>query len=197
MHMREETGLKVMAGGSAMEAIGALAAIALSIVGLAGVLSNTMAAICTIIVGAAILIEGGAFGAARWAMATAEGTSSVAGGGVSAEFLAGVAGIVLGILALLGVSAPTLLSVAVLGFGASFLVSGMVSFQSNWFASVSPAHVFVGLAATVLGILAVIGLDQMVLVLVGLLCLGAGSLFRGSAQGVKAAGGISNYSAPA
>ncbi len=149
-----------------------------------------MAAIGTIVIGAAILLQAGSYGAAQ--VGNREfGTE----GGVSAEFLAGVAGIVLGILALLGVSGPTLLSVAVLGFGASFLISGVVSSQANWMAAVAPGHVFVGLAATVLGILAVIGLDQLTLVLVGLLCLGAGSLFRGSAQGARAVEAHSSYPA--
>src|ERR1051326_8768338 len=118
-----ETSLKWVAGGSAVEAIGALAAIALAIVGLAGILSTTVAAIATIILGAAILTQGGAFDASSSVSGAgfeAQGRES----GSSASFLGGVAGIVLGILALLNIEAPTLLAVAVIVFGAAFLLSG-------------------------------------------------------------------------
>ncbi len=60
---QHESALKWAAGGSMMEAVGAIATIALAIVGLAGVFSPTMASIATIVIGAAILLEGGAMGA--------------------------------------------------------------------------------------------------------------------------------------
>ena len=46
--------------------------------------------------------------------------------------------------------------------------------------------VFMGLAVTVLGILAVIGLVPMTLTLVGFLCLGAGAFFSGSSTAMQA-----------
>src|SRR5215469_6302546 len=51
--------MKRMEGGLLGEAIGSIAVIALAIVGLAGVWSTNLAAIATIILAAAILIEGG------------------------------------------------------------------------------------------------------------------------------------------
>lgn len=177
-----------------MEAIGALATIALAIVGLAGVFSPTMASIATIIVGAAILIEGGSFGATTGVLSRsssgAQSTTAV-GGGIGAQALGGVAGIVLGILALLGVSQPTLLSVAVLVYGATFMLGsfalGQASFGmgSEAVSASAGGEIMVGLAGVVLGILAVIGLDRIVLVLVALLCLGAAALFSGAALGFK------------
>ncbi len=168
-----------------MEAIGAIAAIALAIVGLAGVFSNTMAAIATIVIGASILSEAGAFGATYWNRAGVTGvTSSESSGGMGADMLGGVAGIVLGILALLGVAQGTLLSVAVLVFGATFLLSSVANSNVNAFNS--GGQVLVGLGGIVLGILAVIGLDPMTLVLVGLLSLGVAALFSGSSWGVRA-----------
>ena len=56
-------GLSWVANGSMMEAFGAIASMALAIVGLAGVFSATLAAIATIIIGAAILMESDFFGA--------------------------------------------------------------------------------------------------------------------------------------
>jgi hypothetical protein len=178
-HPVREMSLKWVASSSIMEASGAIATMALAIVGLASVFSITMASIATIVIGASILLEGGAFGAGAGLRAVPEA------GGMSAEFLGGLAGIVLGILALLGVASQSLVSVAVLTFGASFLLSGLARTQFNWLASSAGSHVFVGLGAIVLGILAVIGLDPLTLVLVGLLSLGAVALFSGSAYGAN------------
>ncbi len=179
------TAFKWAAGGSTMEAFGAIAGIALAIVGLAGVFSSTMAAIATIVLGAAILLEGGSFGATEVAETgtTETSVSRSTSGGMSADFLGGLAGIVLGILALLGVSPMTLLSVALLGFGASFLFSSTAAAQVN--PASAGGAVLIGLAGLVLGILAVVGIDPLTLVLVGLLALGVHALFSGSSLGLR------------
>lgn len=187
-----EMGLKWIAGGPAVEAIGALAVIALAIVGLAGLLSETVAAIATIILGAAILTQGGAFAAGHYASDPGHDTQVREPARMSASFLGGVAGIVLGILALLGISAPTLLSVAVLVFGGSLLV-GLGGFAAGANGTETPTssggQIMAGLAALVLGILAVLGVSQLTLVLVALLCLGAFELFSGgSTVGARTAG---------
>ena len=183
-----ETAFKWVAGGSMMEAIGAIATIALAIVGLAGVFSPTMAAIATIVVGAALLIEGSASGAAQTYTRAGEVSRTAAESfespDTSAAFLGGVAAIVLGILALLGVASLTLVSVAAIVLGASFMLAGLS--QSSAFPAAGSGHTMVGLAAAVLGILAVVGLSSLVLVLVALLVLGGGALFGGSAQGARA-----------
>jgi hypothetical protein len=161
----------VAAGGAMLEGFGAVATMALAIVGLAGVLSTSMAAIATLVLGAAILFEGGAvtWKNGRIIPATmAEGKTFEIG--AMADFQGGVAAIVLGILALLGISPLILLSVALIAVGAAFLFSGR-------FVS--------GLAGVVLGILAVVGLSSLSLVLVGLLVLGAGTLFAGSELAVS------------
>jgi len=195
-----ETGLKWVAGGSMVEAIGAMATIALAIVGLAGVLSTTLAAIATIVIGAAILVEGGAFTAGA-ATTRHEARAFEAGGSAGAGFLGGIAGMVLGILALLGVAPLTLLAVAVLVYGATFLAGGMGERGASFGAlgtgadaaagSADAGHVMVGIAAIVLGILAVVGVSQLTLVLVGLLCLGAAALFSGSALGARSMAAVS------
>lgn len=152
-------------GGSLLEGFGAIATIALAIVGLAGVFSSTMASIASIVLGAATLVEAGAFG-----VKNAEGTyvrteRSFLGGATAVDFQGGLATVVLGILALLGVAPATLLAVSVIALGATFLLSG---------------RVLIGLGAAVLGILAVVGLDAWTLVLTGFLVLGTGLLFTGS-----------------
>jgi hypothetical protein len=154
-----------------LEGFGALATMALAIIGLAGLFPASMAAIAAIVLGAAILFEGGAVtwknGRIMPANMTEGKTFEV---GAMADFQGGVAAIVLGILALLGISQLSLLSVALIAVGAAFLFSGR--FLS-------------GLAGVVLGILAVVGLSPVSLVLVGLLVLGAGILFAGSELAVR------------
>jgi hypothetical protein len=122
-----------------------------------------------------------------------------AGGGASAGFLGGIAGIVLGILALLGVATMTLLSVAILVYGASFMLSGISAERlvgslgtHGTAGEMTSGHFMVGIAALVLGILAVVGLSQLTLVLVGLLCLGTGALFSGSALGARSASAVAH-----
>jgi len=166
-----ETRTNAIVGGSALEGFGAIAAIALAIVGLVGIFQATMAAIATIVVGAATLVEGGAFGLKETRTSATRFESHWFSGSTSADFQGGLATLVLGILALLGVVPQTLLSVALIALGATFLFSG---------------RVLIGLGAVVLGILAVVGLSPLTLVLVGLLISGAGLLFGGSQNAASA-----------
>lgn len=155
-------------GSSLLEAFGAIATVALSIVGLAGVFSTTLAATAAVVAGTAALAEGGAFG---WRRAGIEAEPRLFEGAASADFQGGLATLVLGILALLGIASLTLLSVAVIVLGVTFLLSG---------------RALTGLAAVVLGILAVAGFTPLTLVLVGFLSLGAGLLFAGSENAADA-----------
>lgn len=99
------------------EAIAGVGAIILAILGLTQILPRYMAAIGTVVVGAA-LVEGSALGV------RSRRVSSALQGQPSAEVLAGAAGVVLGVLALLGMSELVLLPVAVIVFGASLLIAG-------------------------------------------------------------------------
>ena len=106
-HERDEKQTaKVVAGGSITEAIAGLAAAALAILGLTGILPGYFAAIATIAVGVALLAQGGAV--------AASGT----------QMLIGITTIVLGILALIGIDPLTLSLVGLLAAGASILFSG-------------------------------------------------------------------------
>ena len=186
-HSPRSSAFKWIASGSVMEALVAVAIIALSIIGLSGVDPLLMAAIATIIAGAVILIEGGAMELTAGA-GNASGDAQLAGlrSGLTAEVLGALAGIILGILALLNVSPMTLLSIAVLVFGATFLLSGLAPSERTWFAGPADGFVLLGLSVAVLGLLAVIGLSPATLVLVGLLVLGAASLLGGSVKSFRA-----------
>jgi len=185
--------LSEAAGRSTAEAIGAIAAVILAVIGLAGILSNLMASIATIVIGAGILLEGWAYGASYRQVSLANPTAGQGigfNGALTAEFFGGMAGIVLGILALFRMVPDTLLAVALLVYGATLLLSSLSVSQTFWrsasltqsgaqtwaAAAVPVPHsglLLVGLGAVVLGILAVIGLAPMALILVGLLSLAA------------------------
>src|ERR1041385_689615 len=115
----------VTAGGSMFEALAAIGAIVLAILGLTEVLPKYMAAIGTIVVGAALFLEGSALGIRANAAAGQGVQHNLLGGAAGAEVFGGAVGILLGILALFGVSETVLLPAAVIVFGASLLVSAM------------------------------------------------------------------------
>jgi hypothetical protein len=189
-----------IAANSITEGIGAIGTIALAVIGLAGLYAYEMAAIATIVIGAVILMQGGLVSLAcrrLSAQGVSERHTRELGGGVTAEFFGGLAGIVLGILSLFQAAPDTLLAVAVLVFGAALLLGGGTVSRLGWLLQTqnqttppdtsgavvavgSGGHMLIGLATVVLGILAVIGLVPMTLILVGLLCLGASALFSGS-----------------
>ena len=201
---------KVIAGGSLTEAIAGLAAAALAILGLAGVLPGYLAAIATIAVGVALLAQGGA-AAAKWSRIVADTPGAEwdprgeIGSGMTGEILGGAAGLVLGILALIGLAPQILIPAALLAFGGAMLVGtgttvdlgasrasvGSARFErSSREVTVvaSGTQMLIGIAAIVLGILALIGVDPLTLSLVGLLASGASILFSGSAVSSRVLG---------
>ncbi len=181
----QESIVKTIGSSAILESIGALATIALAVVGLAGVLSTIMAAIATIVLGAAILIEGGAFAARFSEGLSRSGTTGQPlewSEGLSAEFLGGLTGIILGVLAMLGTAPVTLLSVAALVYGVTFLLGGV--------AMGSHSQSVIGFGAVVLGLLAIVGLSPMPLTLAALVSLGASALLTGSAACARLAPGM-------
>jgi hypothetical protein len=195
--------------GGLVDAIGGVATIVLAIIALSGVHQPTLGAIATIVFGAALLIQGGTMLTEYTKLifpagAAAPAQEIVGGGGLSALFLVGAAGIVLGVLALINIVPETLTAVAVIAFGGAMVLSsnsvwhlyrakqaterlGATRMHSGGeilageMASGSAAmQCLGGLAAIVLGILAVTGTNPMVLTLVGLLVLGATVLLTGS-----------------
>ncbi len=207
-------------GGAFVDAIGGLATIVLAIVALAGVASTTIVAIATIVFGAALLIHGGAvlseFAHTMYTPGYAAGTgtsTSVAefgGGTLSALFLAGATGIVLGVLDLLGIASGILAAISLIVFGSALLLSsgsthslqkmksglqtsdvsrgGNEIVASEMASGSAAAQALAGLAAIVLGILAVTGIRTGVLTMAGLIVVGASILLTGSALAGAAVG---------
>lgn len=195
--------------GGLVDAVGGVATIVLAIIALSGVNQPVLAAIATIVFGAALLIQGGTMLTEYTKLIFPPGAvdpteESVGGGGIPALFLVGAAGIVLGVLALLEIVPHTLMAAAIIAFGGALLLSsnsvwhlyrakqamhrgGVTQTHSGGeilageMASGSAAiQCLAGLAAIVLGILAVTGINPMVLTLVALLVLGATVLLTGS-----------------
>lgn len=195
---------KVAGAGSMVEGIAGLGTVVLAIIGLAGVLPGLLAFIATIAIGVALLFQGGAM-AARLSSLPVEMSgerveSMPLGGGMTAEFLGGVAGIVLGILALVGVAPVILVAIAAIVFGGALVLgtgvaaslnslemarlSGLTMYQQTAREVVSAAagmQVFVGLGSITLGILALLGIAPLILVLVAMLALGAAVLLSSAA----------------
>jgi hypothetical protein len=201
--------IKVVAGGSITEAICGAATVVLTIIGLAGVMPGTMASIATIAFGVALLAQGGAL-AARYSRLVHEITPhewearTELGGGMGAEFLAGGAGVVLGVLGLLGIGTATLIPIAVIVFGGALLLGSGVPADLGTLAEPAPperfvhiarqvtaaatgTHVLVGIAAIVLGIIALVGIEMSSVSLVALLVLGASVLFSATAVSTRLA----------
>jgi hypothetical protein len=194
--------------GSLGPSIAALATIVLTILGLAHVVPEYLVAIATIVFGATLLLHGSAMVAeyARLNARPGAATASAAitrDGGLSVVFLAGAAGVVLGILALLGISTIELTAIAVIAFGAASILSSSSEMRMHLLSLSlatpderaqrlagdalagemlsSSAGIFglVGLSAIVLGILALAGFSPVVLILIALLALGSVTALNG------------------
>lgn len=209
MSMTARTSHDTAAYGGFVDAVGGVATIVLAVVGLAGVKPEMMIAIATIVFGVALLVEGGAMLSEYVNIVFPSGSGAPAmesfgGIGLSAHFLVGAAGIVLGVLALLGIAPAALTSIALIAFGAAMVlssnsvwrlhqlksmsmrpaegesVSGTAILANEMASESAGALSLAGLAAIVLGILAVAGMNPTVLVLAALIAIGATLVMTGS-----------------
>jgi len=204
----EKTFQEVATYGGLVDAIGGVATVVLAIIALSGVNEQILAAIATVVFAAALLILGGTMLTEYTKMAFPSGmlgvTEGSGGGGLSALFLTGAAGIVLGVLSLLGIFPQVLISIAVIAFGGAMLlssgsvwhlyrlknafhrigattaVSGADILAGEMASGSAAMQCLAGLAAIVLGILAVTGINAAVLSVVALLVLGGTVLLTGS-----------------
>jgi uncharacterized membrane protein len=173
-----ETAHKAAAGGIGLAALLGLVSVVLSILGLVNVAPYFMAGVSAIALGVALLLAGGF--SMEWFTTPREHFFYEGEGAMSTEVMAGVGGIVLGILALIGIAPSILLPVSVLAFGVSL-------FMTSWVGAThfSGIKCLTGLSGIVLGILALTGIAPLALTLVGFLTLGFGTLFSGSMMSGK------------
>lgn len=209
---RESLYRDTAAYGGLIDAIGGIATVVLAVCGLAGIHPPLMAAIATIVFGIALLIQGGTM-LSEYAQvifpAGVQATSldQFGGSSLSAVFLVGAGGIVLGVLALLGINSAVLTPVATIAFGTAFVLSsnavwhlyvvrrasvkgeappatsqlaGSELLASEMASGSAGIQALTGLAAIVLGVLAVAGnTNDLNLNLVALLALGATLILTG------------------
>jgi hypothetical protein len=195
---------EALGAGAMAETLVGIAALTLAIIGLAGIYPLYLAPITVIALGGALMMQGSAV-AARYTRLLREtggdafGEAEI-GTSMTAEFVAGSAGLVLGILGLIGLYPVELTAVAVIVYGGGLVVGSglparLTQFQiipggehalarqiaSEAMIVASGARLLVGAAAIALGILALSGVLPMMLTLVALLSLGGGSILSGSA----------------
>jgi len=192
---------KTVVRGMSVDVIASGAVVVLAILGLADVLPVYMAPVAVLALGAALLIKSGTI-ARRFPQFAGEfdgGGAAELAGGMTAELYAGVAGIALGVLTLIGIAPLTLMAVAVIVYGGAMLFGGGETYRISQFArprqtalteaaarytaeTAAAGESMVGIAAVVLGILALTGAAPMTLILVALLSLGGAAFLSAFAS---------------
>jgi hypothetical protein len=195
--------IAVIEGGSSIEAVGGLVAVLLAVIGIATSEFFTMGGAATIVIGVSLFVQGGAI-ASRWRseLRRLDGLRYDRNElitGISTEVFGGLVGVVLGVLVLAGVMPAVLLPVAAIVFGGALLLGGAAQPELSNLAAppkrptVQDAveasggiMVLVGVAAAVLGILALLGVGPaMTLALIAMLCIGGSLLFAGGALATR------------
>jgi hypothetical protein len=187
-------------GISISQALLGFGAAILAIIGLEHFAPVWLLAIATIVVGAGLLFEGGVFSARFSALVSRmEKTPFRLRGWMAAEFVAGIAGITLGILALLSFAPFVLIPIAAMSMGiAQILNSGLNTrlnaleisgtkseglYQEEARETVNPyigMGGLMGLGALVLGLIALAGVNPLMLSLVAILSIAAAHLLNGA-----------------
>jgi hypothetical protein len=184
--------------GPMTEGAAGIAVIVLAILALASISPGVLMPIAAIVIGVGLLIEAANTGI-EYSRVTARGMQSGTvqtarlGADVSVEMMAGIAGIVLGVLALIGAGSDMrLLPAALIVFGGAMLLAGIsattvstvstleaapggVAVQSE-LAPARGVQVLAGISAIVLGILSFVLSAGPTLLMVGFLVVGAALL---------------------
>ena len=189
----ERTVAEAVGTGSALQLLAGAAGVVLTIIALSttGAVTFYTTAIAAIVLGVGLMSYGAGLAtgfaeAMIGALPTREQEVEV-GGGVSAEVLGGIAGLTLGILALVGVASSILLSVIPIVFGGTLLLGSGAVAETNRLRlqrafgtqqvtrqgtlGAAGIQILAGVAAVVLGILAVIGTQPGLLSVIGILCI--------------------------
>jgi hypothetical protein len=204
-HLQEERRtIETLLGGTVGGGIIAIAGVVLAIIGLSGAYPRWLLGAATIAVGVSFLIEGAAI-ASRLSELVHESTRGRVemgelGSGVTGETLAGITGIVLGVLGSLNVYPAVLLPVAAIVFGAGLILGAGANVRINELVVVhredeararfairqavlamTGLQVFIGLAAVTLGIIALASDYPITLSLVAMLAISGAFVLSNSA----------------
>lgn len=200
---------KVLLGGSFAETVAGAGAIVLSILGLVGILPESLLAVSIVAMGTGFILQSASIGSRfNWVLRQAARTSfevGEAGVGMTTEFIGGAAGIGLGVLSLLGLVPNILLPIGVIIFGLTLLSSVRVQARLNDLemecrsgheiagrvsreavSTSSGIQILFGLGAATLGILSLVGVfAPITLTLVATLAVGGASLFSGASLSAR------------
>lgn len=193
----------VVESGATLEVLTGLGAVTLTVIGIDGYRSLMMAAVATLLLGIALVMQGGAI-ASRWRamLRRLDGIRYDRAeliGGIGTEVFGGVVGVVVAIVALAGVVPRVMIPVAVIVYGAALLLGGAVQPElanlggrddrAQAVEASGGIMVIVGIAAAVLGILALLEVGPaIVLALIALLCVGGALTFAGGALAARLMG---------
>ena len=182
------------------QALLGIGAATLAVIGLEHFAAAGLLAIATIVVGAGLLFEAGVFSARFSALVSqTEKAPFRLRRWMAAEFVAGVAGITLGILALLNFAPFVLIPVAAMSMGIAQILNSGLNTRLNAL-EISSAKSeeldqeearetvnpyigiggFMGFGALVLGLVALAGISPLVLSLVAILSIAAAHLLNGA-----------------
>jgi hypothetical protein len=200
---REPGAYRSMGMSSVAEGIVGASAATIAVVALTGVAPGILLAVATIAAGSGLMLQGGTIAGRLSAMLeeTFQGRAwSQELGGMTAEFLGGVTGIVLGVLALLGIhplvlppaAAVVLGSALIMGSGISARISMLVIERAEpdrfarqvarqAIAAAAGLRALIGIGAVVLGILGLSGVSPVLVSLVAILAVGVSDLLSGTA----------------
>lgn len=178
---------RVIGGGSFAEAIAGIGAVVLAILGFNDVAPERLASIAVIAIGGGFLVRGAAVAVRATAVMARSGREGQTASGLSAELLAGIAGVALGVLGFLGVERAVLLPAALIAFGAALMMGAAMTREldsalGGMGTAARPvldadlgAEVLIGIGAVVLGILALASTPfDITLILAGVTAVGAG-----------------------
>jgi hypothetical protein len=186
--------------GPLTESAAGIAVIVLAIIGLADTAPAMLAAVATIVIGGGLMVE-----ALNATIEEVRALSMVAppaaserlaeiGGRAIVALMAGVTGVVLGILGVFGIKSAYVIPSALIVFGGYLVLSGAVGVQERLQADGAdraPAlshrgsatargfEILIGVAALALGSLALVPIETRALTLVGFIAVGAALLMIG------------------
>jgi hypothetical protein len=189
--------------GSLIESGVGVGAMILAVLGLVGTLPEVLLAVAVIAIGGAFIVKSRSIISRFHVLAkeTSDAATDDLAMGMTTEFAAGVAGIALGILAMMGFVPAILLSVSAIVFGLTLMVGvGVENSLSEIETACGETHhrvrrtvgetisaasavpMLLGISATILGILSLVGLvAPMTLMLIGILAAGGAMAFNGIA----------------
>ncbi len=202
----ERVTAEVIFGGAMAETLTGIGIIVVTIIGLTGFMPSIMMPVAVIGLGLSFLFEGGAV-ASRLSNLLAEithGRIDIAelSSGLTVEILAGISGIVLGVLSLVRVEPYILTPIAVIVYGMALVIGSGVKARLNHLTvsslteekmvhrvtrevilAATGVEILIGMGVMTLGILGVIGIYPAALSIVGVLAAGSFNLLIGTALG--------------